>query len=163
MLCPLSMYFKPENRPVFLALHTSKSYNKILLVTIYFFGPHAFSCRKTAASCYKFVNLFILYKTAAFRPLINAAHPEVDTIRQVVFRQVAQSRLFRGTQTNSAYCCSRQGLTGFTDRCCTGPTSQRPLPAPYLTISRLAPGIRPCYSGLQVQGTAGSPSGTANW
>ena len=63
----------------------------------------------------------------------------------------------------SAYCCSRQGLTGFTGVHCTGPTRQRPLPAPYLTISCLKPGIQPCYSGLQVQGTAGSPSGTANF
>jgi len=63
----------------------------------------------------------------------------------------------------SAYCCSRQGLTGFTVVRCTGPTLQRPLPAPCLTISCLKPGIQPCYSGLQVQGTAGSPSGTANF
>ncbi len=62
----------------------------------------------------------------------------------------------------SAYCCSRQGLTGFTGGHCTGPTRQRPLPSPYLTTTRLGPGIKPCYSGLQVQGTAGSPSGTVN-
>jgi hypothetical protein len=64
--------------------------------------------------------------------------------------------------SKTAYCCYRQVLTGFTAVRCTGPTLQRPLPFPYLTMLCLRPGIKPCYSGLQVQGTAGSPSGTAN-
>ena len=65
--------------------------------------------------------------------------------------------------SKTAYCCYRQVLTGFTAVRCTGPTLQRPLPFPYLTTLCLKPGIKPCYSGLQVQGTAGSPSGTANF
>jgi hypothetical protein len=92
----------------------------------------------------------------------KAVHPEIDITFQEVSRQVAPSRLIRGTRDFTAYCCSRQGLTGFTAVRCTGPAFQRPLPFPYLTILCLRPGIKPCCSGLQVQGTASSPSGTAN-
>src|SRR5690554_6603769 len=61
----------------------------------------------------------------------------------------------------SAYRCFLPDLTGFTEANCPGPDRQRPLPEPDPTAECLNAGIQSCYSGLQVQGTATSPSSTA--
>ena len=61
-----------------------------------------------------------------------------------------------------AYRCFLPDLTGFTGADCPGPDSQHHLPEPAPQHHCLNAGIQSCYSGLQVQGTATSPSSTAN-
>ena len=63
----------------------------------------------------------------------------------------AQIRLTRG-----------QDLTWFTADGCTGPDHQRASVQACCTSICLGAGIQPCCSGLQVQGTANSPSGATN-
>ena len=60
-----------------------------------------------------------------------------------------------------AYRCSLPGLTGFTRFHCAGPSRQHHLHGAGPTETKPREGIQPCYSGLQVQGTAISPSSTA--
>jgi hypothetical protein len=60
------------------------------------------------------------------------------------------------------YRCFLPDLTGFIGLCCAGPGCQHHLPEASLTNACLKIGIRPCYSGLQVEGTATSPPSTAN-
>jgi len=59
-----------------------------------------------------------------------------------------------------AYRCFLPDLTGFTNFRCAGPNYHHCLPEADLTRLFLSTGIPPCYSGLQVQGTATSPSST---
>ena len=58
------------------------------------------------------------------------------------------------------YRCFLPDLTRFMSFRCVGPNRQRHLLEADLTIEMPGPGIRSCYSGLQVQGTATSPSST---
>jgi len=60
----------------------------------------------------------------------------------------------------STYRCFLPDLTGFVDLHCIGPELSG-ISDNQIFFSR-APqsGIQPCYSGLQVQGTAGSPPST---
>src|SRR5690554_1499940 len=62
---------------------------------------------------------------------------------------------------NSAYRCFLPDLTGFTGFRCARPGSHCHLRTADPTKIRPLTGIQPCCSGLQVQGTAGSPSSTA--
>ncbi len=64
---------------------------------------------------------------------------------------------------SSAECCFRQDLTWFTVCNCTGPDAQRSLSGSDPTDACRGTGFPPCYSGLQVQGTAISPLSAANW
>ena len=59
-----------------------------------------------------------------------------------------------------AYRCFLPDLTDFTILCCIGPDFHRHLFQSDLEKIQPQVGIRPCYSGLQVQGTANSPSST---
>ena len=59
-----------------------------------------------------------------------------------------------------AYRCFLPDLTDFTILCCIGPNFHRHLLQSVLEKIRPLAGIRPCCSGLQVQGTANSPSST---
>ena len=56
-----------------------------------------------------------------------------------------------------AYCCSVPRLTRFTTSDCAGPCSQHRKMQSRLHKCTPQPDIHPCYSGLQVQGTATSP------
>ena len=56
-----------------------------------------------------------------------------------------------------AYRCFLPDLTGFTSSRCTGPSLQRHFRKNWLYSIMPGAGIKPCYSGLQVQGTATSP------
>ncbi len=62
----------------------------------------------------------------------------------------------------SAKCCFRQDLTWFTASDCTGPGDQHSFMKSGSAVFGLRTRIRPCYSGLQVQGTATSPLSAAN-
>ena len=62
---------------------------------------------------------------------------------------------------NLAYCCFLPDLTGFTSIHCVGPNYQHHFFWADHTKNFLTKDIRSCYSGLQVQGTANSPSSTA--
>ena len=59
-----------------------------------------------------------------------------------------------------AYRCFLPDLTEFAILCCIGPGFHRYLFQSDLEKIRPQVGIRPCCSGLQVQGTANSPSST---
>ncbi len=56
-----------------------------------------------------------------------------------------------------AYRCFLPDLTGFTNSHCTGPSLQRCFRKNWLYSIMPGVGVKPCYSGLQVQGTATSP------
>ncbi len=58
------------------------------------------------------------------------------------------------------YRCSLPGLTGFISFHCAGPGRLHHLQKPDPKKKCLTMGLRPCYSGLQVQSTANSPSST---
>ncbi len=58
------------------------------------------------------------------------------------------------------YRCSLPGLTGFISFHCAGPDRRRHLLKPDPKRTGRMTGVQPCYSGLQVQGTANSPSST---
>jgi len=60
----------------------------------------------------------------------------------------------------TAYRCSLPGLTVFAASRPAGPGHQRHLSETVPAAPRPRAGIRPRYSGLRVQGTAGSPSST---
>lgn len=59
------------------------------------------------------------------------------------------------------YRCFLPDLTGFINSYCARPDSQRHFYKSDLTKMNLKKGIKSCYSGLQVQGTAAAPPSTA--
>ena len=61
----------------------------------------------------------------------------------------------------TAYRCFLPDLAGFTGLRCARPNRHRHLHGADPTKAKPRTGIRPCCSGLQVQGTATSPSSTA--
>lgn len=62
-----------------------------------------------------------------------------------------------------AYRCFLPNLTGFTGFRCVRPGFHWYLQKADLTKNKPATGVQPCYSGLQVQGTATSPLSTTKY
>ncbi|MUV37991.1 hypothetical protein JNUCC1_01799 [Lentibacillus sp. JNUCC-1] len=60
----------------------------------------------------------------------------------------------------TTYCCFLPDLTGFMGFCCAGPERQHHSTGAGHKAAAPQVGIQPCYSGLQVQGTATSPPST---
>ncbi len=88
-------------------------------------------------------------------------HPSSTESVQAARRRCGSGPAGPRHTAGSAYRCFLPDLAGFTDVRCAGPDLRHRTAAPALR-ERASDGHRPRYSGLRVQGTATSPSSTAN-
>ncbi len=91
--------------------------------------------------------------------ICNRAPGFVNSIPSVTHAVSSSQAYLRHTKIFT-YRCFLPDLTRFMSFRCVGPNCQHHLHEADLTIKESGPGIQSCYSGLQVQGTATSPSST---
>ena len=93
---------------------------------------------------------------------VSGRAPSVDDDASDTLARFGSDQACLRHETTTAYRCFLPDLTGFAGRFCTGPDRQRRGARASIRDAGPREGIQPRWSGLRVQGTAGSPPSTAD-
>ena len=91
-----------------------------------------------------------------------AAHPRSPEVSGLSTPVRNSGQITYGTRMNMVYRCYLPVLTGFARIRRIGPSRQRPSPALNVFHDRLTREFNPAIAGCRLQGTATSPSSTAD-